>query len=415
MITGMIEKRLSGATVFAVALLALCAMGIAVATSEESEAITLDTHEVSYNVDKGGHLAKSGSYDVRNFKLSADHSVSTDYTTGTKKGLTFNASHRLVSDGEGTYFIRISWSVTGTATESGEAVFNSYTRLVYNAAQYEIPVRITVDIAGVPVTSISIAGPYIGEVGDLVLLTASISPSDADNRNVTWSIDSDNGFTRIDPNGVYCRVSSSIYGTVTIRCTADDGSGVYSTKTVSFEFYHSLYFYPNGGEGVPEKMRYGPTADLYHYFTIPDTIPTKEGHTFKGWAKTSYGSAEYQPGDRIYVSNTVNLFAIWEETPTTITISSAPPTVAVVGRQWSYEPTADVESFSVTVTGPSWMSVSGNRIQGTPSAADQHSVTVKVSKTGYTDAMQTFTLTVYPVLGFDSKPSFDGAFFYLED
>ncbi len=50
-----------------------------------------------------------------------------------------------------------------------------------------------------------------------------------------------------------------------------------------------------------------------------------------------------------------------------------------------------------------------------PTAHAKETVTLTVtSKAGQT-ATATIDVTVYPVLGFDSKPSFDGAFFYLED
>ena len=61
-------------------------------------------------------------------------------------------------------------------------------------------------------------------------MTATISPSDATNTNVTWSVTNGTGSATIDSNGVLTGVSN---GTVTVNATAKDGSTVCGKTTIT--------------------------------------------------------------------------------------------------------------------------------------------------------------------------------------
>ena len=65
--------------------------------------------------------------------------------------------------------------------------------------------------------------------GETSQLTATITPSDAINTNVTWT-SSDEDVATVDTNGLVTAVGG---GTCTITCTAADGSGVTATCEVT--------------------------------------------------------------------------------------------------------------------------------------------------------------------------------------
>jgi uncharacterized repeat protein (TIGR02543 family) len=82
------------------------------------------------------------------------------------------------------------------------------------------------------VTSISINGNSSVAVNNTAEMTATVSPSNADNTSVTWSVTPGTGNATINSNGVLTGVSS---GTITVTATANDGSGVSATKQVTVE------------------------------------------------------------------------------------------------------------------------------------------------------------------------------------
>lgn len=52
------------------------------------------------------------------------------------------------------------------------------------------------------------------------------------------------------------------------------------------------------------------------------TNPTRDGHTFKGWATSPTGPVAYQPGGQYLNDAPVKLYAVWEKLTYTVTISS---------------------------------------------------------------------------------------------
>uniref|UniRef100_UPI0015550F3A Ig-like domain-containing protein n=1 Tax=Saccharibacillus deserti TaxID=1634444 RepID=UPI0015550F3A len=85
------------------------------------------------------------------------------------------------------------------------------------------------------VTAITVSGSGNAETvnqGGSLQMVATITPDNATNRNVTWSIDSNGGVgsATISANGLLTGVTE---GTVTVRATANDGSGVYGTRVIT--------------------------------------------------------------------------------------------------------------------------------------------------------------------------------------
>lgn len=56
--------------------------------------------------------------------------------------------------------------------------------------------------------------------------------------------------------------------------------------------------------------------------TLTVANPTRDGHTFKGWATSPTGPVAYQPGGQYLNDAPVTLYAVWEKLTYTVTISS---------------------------------------------------------------------------------------------
>ena len=99
----------------------------------------------------------------------------------------------------------------------------------------------------------------------------------------------------------------------------------------------------------------------------------------------------------------MRLYAVWSEIVPEIT-SSLPEVFVVVGDSWSYDVSYTPETATLSVTGASWLNVSGDRIIGTTSVSGTYDVTVIVTYGSQSD-MQTFTLIVVDRLSFESAPT----------
>ena len=461
-----------------------------------------------------------------------------------------------------------------------------------------------IPVSNVPVTSISISGASSVNAGSSITLSASVSPSDATNKSVTWSVQSGSSYVTIGPNGTSCTVTGKAAGEAIIKCTANDGSGISATKRIlvtssgsslpdgvssgsgtssdpyvfnlsagtnyslkvqpvgqftsyaavsdpvtvpgmtfstatggsvttltslsggqlgamtisgtpttngtwdikatnpsATKYYRivvaggdngfTLHYDANGGTGAPSDATYTSSSSTYTA-KVSSVKPTRDGHAFLGWSKSSTAAtATYQSGANITLSpGTTTLYAVWQEakqdwfaylyynanggsgapstqsdsinaaSPSgskTFTISSNKPTrtgfvfkgwaessaattagyqpggtISVpydssktitsepatkslkVGQSWSYTPTANVSGFTVTVSGADWLSVSDGKISGTPTVKGSYTITVTVSKTGYTSDSQSFVVKVYSALGFESEPGADGIIAYVK-
>ena len=124
-------------------------------------------------------------------------------------------------------------------------------------------------------------------------------------------------------------VDGSVYYQYTDTCTIGYDSTVSNIQirlevegTPTTTYYATLSFNANGGTGAPSKL-YGSSADGTGYvtFTIPSTIPTRNGYTFTGWAANSSGTGTiWSPGGTYtgygtttYPGQSHTLYAVWTE------------------------------------------------------------------------------------------------------
>ena len=95
-----------------------------------------------------------------------------------------------------------------------------------------------------------------------------------------------------------------------------DGSGacnIYDNIAVFPDIY-TITYNANGGSGAP-------AADKKHRdisLRLSGTIPTRAGHTFKGWATSASGSAAYQANGSYTSNSSRTLYAVWEKNSYTL-------------------------------------------------------------------------------------------------
>ena len=215
-------------------------------------------------------------------------------------------------------------------------------------------------------------------------------------------------------SGCY-NMASSLYGsslgdsvTVTKKASYYPAEEMGSTTTYSYQY--TIKYNANGGSGAPANTT-ATASTTTKSITLSSTVPTRSGYTFLGWSTSSSAtSASYQAGTA-YTFNygSTQLYAVWKQS--TITVSGTPDSYGVVGTSWSFKPTVSVSGCSVTISGASWLSANGTNISGTPTSPGTYNVTLTFSKTGYTNAVKSFTVTVLSALDFTSSPT-GGAIIY---
>lgn len=110
-------------------------------------------------------------------------------------------------------------------------------------------------------------------------------------------------------------VTAKYTGGESITLTKDD-----PTKTIYAVWmpFFELKYDANGGTGAPASQTRTASAPTVNRvtFTVPGTIPTKDGCTFKGWADSATATtAQYQPGGTVDVkheNSPKTVYAVWE-------------------------------------------------------------------------------------------------------
>ncbi len=292
------------------------------------------THEirvstVGSNGTSGGSGTESDPY-IFQFTAGESYSVSVSavgsmtkyYAVGNNvhiPGMTFATASKgststLPTTGFGGVGIE-SLKIDGTPTTSGEWLILAFNPA--NETYYRIIVTDGFD--PVEVGSITIDGPDVLIVGEYATWTATVSPGDADYKSIKWTVtgaivSSDIRTSDTDDGGT-CELYGSSEGEIKITATARDGSGASATKTISSVrmYFFTLKFDANGGNGAPDTMTAADSSPTYR-FSIPQTIPTKEGYTFHGWSESSTDtSSTYYSGNTFPVSSDspVTLYAVW--------------------------------------------------------------------------------------------------------
>lgn len=213
--------------VFALALLAVCAMAGVMASEDTEGALGTFT---------GGTNESSSSNPYTGISTNADNITGTLYVqVGSSVSISSTQADLewLVRNVTSGYGLTATYGdLKGTITKAGTI------SIQIEANDNGVPVEsVTVTLVavakGTPVTSISISGASSVNAGSSITLSASVSPSNATDKSVTWSVQSGSSYVTISPNGTSCTVTGKAAGSATIKCAANDGSGVSATKTIT--------------------------------------------------------------------------------------------------------------------------------------------------------------------------------------
>ena len=162
----------------------------------------------------------------------------------------------------GDYNVTIK-SVTLTSADNTEYTYSSYTN------------KADVTVSQLLVSNISLNKSSLTiDALQKDTLTATVLPATAKDKTVTWT-SSNEKVAKVSKDGV---VEAIVGGTATITATANDGSGVKASCTVTVinpEF----------------KLTYKVDGEVYKELTVAYTTalkaidaPTKDGYTFSGWS-----------------------------------------------------------------------------------------------------------------------------------
>lgn len=183
-------------------------------------------------------------------------------------------------------FILSKTSMTDIATNGGDSftvtpkdglATGTHTATVMvsggNGISESFAVSFTVGARSIPVSGITVSGGsgIIVKNGTLQL-SVSVLPTDAANKAVTWSIVSGNSYASVSPSGLVTAIAN---GTVKVRATAQDGSGVYGEKTINISGQSTG---GNGGGGYTQPAE--STGTVYNHVSQPSATVWLSGSGF---------------------------------------------------------------------------------------------------------------------------------------
>ena len=167
--------------------------------------------------------------------------------------------------------------------------------------------------------------------GETWALTATVTPSDADDTSVTWS-SSNTAVVTVDAQG---KVTAVAPGTAIITATANDGSGVSASCEVTVLGVYSITYLLDGEVYYYDELVQGSKIVL-------PKDPVKEGYTFSGWDKIP----ETMPGEDLIVHGTltVNIYKVYYYVGEELVHTAEVPYGEVI-PEYIYEPTAEGDVF----------------------------------------------------------------------
>jgi uncharacterized protein YjdB len=159
----------------------------------------------------------------------------------------------------------VTWSLvngTGQASIDASGIVTAITNGTVTAratandgSEVSGTLAISISNQGIPVTGIAVTGAggatIITTDDGTLQLSATVTPANATDQSVAWSIVNDTGEASISSSGL---ITAIAHGTVTARATANDGSGVYGSLSITISYSVSVTGIEVTGEGGIKKI-----------------------------------------------------------------------------------------------------------------------------------------------------------------
>ncbi|MVX64892.1 hypothetical protein GKZ28_14435 [Clostridium chromiireducens] len=169
-------------------------------------------------------ISITGSSNITTKSGTAQLSATVTPSNATDKTITWSSSDDAIAtvDSNGLVTAKANGNVVITATANDGSGIKS-TKSITISGQ-------TTTTTIIKVTGITTTGTdSISTKGGTLTLTAVVNPSDATNKTITWS-SSDTSIATVGSSGVVTAINN---GSVVIKATASDGSGVIGTKIIT--------------------------------------------------------------------------------------------------------------------------------------------------------------------------------------
>lgn len=190
--------------------------------------ITLNVGEYVYITDVSAAMTKVSftTADTLSNDLEGKLTANLEYSNNTSSSAI--AYSEFASNGIGIKLLNpkgISYTITNPFGTAG-----TWTLKVYNLIDENMYYNISLTVSAIPVTNIAMSEASASlYVGGTLQLTATVTPSNATNADYVWA-SADESVATVDENGL---VTAVAVGGTTITATAQDGSGVYGSCTVT--------------------------------------------------------------------------------------------------------------------------------------------------------------------------------------
>lgn len=190
--------------------------------------ITLNVGEYVYMTDISAAMTKVSftTADTLSSELEGKLTATLEYSNNTQSSAI--AYSEFAANGLGVKLLNpkgISYTMTNPFGTAG-----TWTLKVYNLLDENMYYNISLTVSAIPVTNIAMSEASISmQVEGTHQLNATVTPSNATNQDYVWA-SLDESVATVDENGL---VTAIAVGGTTITATAQDGSGVYGSCTVT--------------------------------------------------------------------------------------------------------------------------------------------------------------------------------------
>lgn len=116
---------------------------------------------------------------------------------------------------------------------------------------------------------------------------------------------------------------------------------------------YTVSYNANGGSGAPSSQTKTHGVNL----TLSSTVPTRTNYIFQGWATSSTGAVQYQPGGTFTTNANTTLYAIWKQAAATLNTVSNTEIGASGTATWTIINTAHTYVLNVTFPGATTVEV----------------------------------------------------------